>query len=176
MSIPTVYLVGTERLPLIPEYLNLGTIVVVSPDRPTLDAWERERREAHEAPVPGADPMGTVVDLAGRRIVCGEGTLPLSDLEFRILSALLDPPGRALSFSEMRREGWGDGPDLGIDVYSVRALIQRLRAKLQIAGAPMVITSVRGYGFRADLDEPRSGAASTNGIIEEELPRRILPA
>lgn len=149
MSVPTVYLVGVERLPLIPEYLNLGTVVVVSPDRETLAAWERESRgPRREAERDGSEP---VVDLAGRRILLGEGTLPLSDLEFRVLSALLDPPGRALSFAELRHRGWGDGPDMPFDVYSVRALVQRLRAKLQVARAPLEIRSVRGYGFRVDV-------------------------
>lgn len=159
MGIPTVYLVGTDRLPLIPEYLNLGTVVVVSPDRSTLEAWEQERRGAPDPTSGDGEGAGTVVDLAGRRIMCGDGTLPLSDLEFRVLSALLGPPGRALSFSEIRHEGWGEGPDMPFDVYSVRALVQRLRAKLQVAAAPIEIRSVRSFGFRAELNEgsPEAG-------------------
>ena len=156
MSIPTVYLVGTERLPLIPEYLNLGTVVVVAPDQSTLDAWDDERRLARSAAERPADEAATVIDLAGRRILCGGGSLPLSDLEFRVLYTLLDPPGRAVSFEELRSSGWG-GTAMEFDVCSVRALIQRLRAKLQVADAPMGIASVRGFGFRA---EPTSAARS----------------
>jgi len=150
MAIPTVFIVGVERLPLVPEYLNLGSVVVVAPDQDTLRRWvweqDRDRR-------PSADhddgSVGTVVDLTGRRIIVDGATLPLSDLEFRVLSALLSPPGRAISFRELRASCWGDAPELPADVYSVRALVQRLRAKLQVAEAPVTIESIRGFGFRA---------------------------
>ena len=46
MAVPTVFLVGTERLPLIPEYLNLGSVVVVAPDPGTLKRWRAEQDES----------------------------------------------------------------------------------------------------------------------------------
>ncbi len=153
MGIPTVYIVGTERLALVPEYLNLGSVVVVAPDRDTLKRWGREQDQHSDGlSVPNGIVEGaTVVDLAGRRIVSDGATLPLSDLEYRVLSALLDPPGRAISFRELRTRGWGDGAEVSADVYSVRALVQRLRAKLEVARADVRIEAVRGFGFRADL-------------------------
>jgi DNA-binding response OmpR family regulator len=150
MAIPTVFIVGVERLPLVPEYLNLGSVVVVAPDQDTLRrwVWEQEGDRARAADLDDGSP-GTVVDLTGRRIVVDGATLPLSDLEFRVLSALLSPPGRALSFRELRASCWGDAPELPADVYSVRALVQRLRAKLQVADSQVTIESIRGFGFRA---------------------------
>jgi two-component system response regulator MtrA len=150
MTIPTVFIVGVERLPLIPEYLNLGSVVVVAPDRDTLRHWLWEQDDHREPPTDhDGEPRGPVVDLAGRRIISDGVTLPLSDLEYRVLSALLSPPGRALSFRELRAWGWGDSPELPADVYSVRALVQRLRAKLQVAHADLTVEAVRGFGFRA---------------------------
>ena len=98
MGIPTVFIVGVERLPLVPEYLNLGSVVVVAPDQDTLRRWNWEQDD-HRQPPDDAEAQagGTVVDLAGRRIVCDGATLPLSDLEYLVLSALLSPFGRALS-------------------------------------------------------------------------------
>ena len=150
MAIPTVFIVGVERLPLVPEYLNLGSVVVVAPDQDTLRRWVWEQ-EGDRAPSGNHDDasLGTVVDLTGRRIVIDGVTLRLSDLEFRVLSALLSPPGRAISFRELRASCWGDAPELPADVYSVRALVQRLRAKLQVADAQVTIESIRGFGFRA---------------------------
>lgn len=150
MAIPTVFIVGVERLPLVPEYLNLGSVVVVAPDQDTLRrwVWEQEGDRARAADRDDGS-RGTVVDLTGRRIVVDGATLPLSDLEFRVLSALLSPPGRAISFRELRASCWGDAPELPADVYSVRALVQRLRAKLQVADAQVTIESIRGFGFRA---------------------------
>ena len=148
MAVPTVFMVGVERLALVPEYLNLGSVVVVAPDQDTLTRWTLEQLEpiAHDH---DRDDASTVVDLAGRRIVSGGEHLPLSDLEYRVLSALLSPVGRALSFHELRLVGWGEAPELPADVYSVRALVQRLRAKLQVAGVELRIEAVRGFGFRA---------------------------
>ena len=156
MAVPTVFMVGVERLALVPEYLNLGSVVVVAPDQDTLRRWAAEQTPS-EPSAPQGEVEATVVDLAGRRIVSGGVTLPLSDLEYRVLSALLSPIGRALSFQELRSVGWGDAPELPADVYSVRALVQRLRAKLQVAGADLRIEAIRGFGFRADAD-PAGGA------------------
>jgi len=163
MGVPTVFLVGEDRLPLIPEYLNLGSVVVVAPDPGTLKRWRAEQEESESA-TDGEQPDGTLVDLEGRRIVYQGSTLPLSDLEFRLLKTLLSRPGKAWSFAELRREAWGDGPELPADIYSVKAAVQRLRAKFQVAGLPMTVESVRGYGFRAHL-RPVLAAAPDGGSL-----------
>lgn len=142
--------VGIDRLPLVPEYLNLGSVVVIAPDRDTLQIWTSEQAtESPLTPSPNETDTGTVVDLAGRRIICDGGTLPLSDLEFRVLSVLLSPPGRAISFHDLKEAGWGADLELATDRYTVRALIQRLRAKLEVPNADLRIEAVHGYGFRA---------------------------
>jgi DNA-binding response OmpR family regulator len=150
MAVATVFMVGIEQLPLVPEYLNLGSVVVISPDLETQRRWTLEQEGEPRTSGNGeAHPSGTVVDLAGRRIISDGFTLPLSDLEFKVLSALLAPTGRALSFGELRARGWGEAQEVPADIYSVRALVQRLRAKLEAAGADLRIEAVRGYGFRA---------------------------
>jgi two-component system response regulator MtrA len=148
MTVPTVLMVGVERLPLVPEFLNLGSVVVIAPDQGTLDRWIADQASERRPDGPAGHPS-TVVDMTGRRIISDGASLPLSDLEYRVLSALLSPVGRAISFQELRSLGWGDSPELPADVYSVRALVQRLRAKLQVAEADVDIEAIRGYGFRA---------------------------
>ena len=154
MGVPTVYMVGTDRLALIPEYLNLGSVVVIAPDHPTLQVWQGEATysQAPQSTNEGKEPV--IVDMSGRRIIHEGASLPLSELEFKVLSALLSEGGRAWSFRELRRAGWGDGPDLPVDPYTVKALIQRLRAKLEVAGAPTVLEAIRGYGFRVRQPTP----------------------
>lgn len=148
MSVPTVFLVGEDHLPLVPEYLNLGSVVVIAPDRATLARW-REEQTRPLPPIDPAPPEGAIVDMAGRRIIHDGASLPLSDLEFRVLGALLGEPQRAWSFRDLRRTAWGDGFEMPVDPYTVKALVQRLRAKLATARAPISIEAVRGYGFRA---------------------------
>jgi DNA-binding response OmpR family regulator len=152
MTVPTVLMIGVERLALVPEYLNLGSVVVIAPDQDTLSRWTSEQAPA-EGPGHPSAAKSAVVDMAGRRIISDGATLPLSDLEYRVLSALLSPVGRAISFQELRSIGWGESPELPADVYSVRALVQRLRAKLEVAKAELRIEAVRGYGFRARSQE-----------------------
>ena len=80
MTIPTVLMVGVERLPLVPEYLNLGSVVVIAPDQDSLNRWIAEHAPPKPAR-PSGEHRSTVVDIAGRRIVTDGATLPLSDLE-----------------------------------------------------------------------------------------------
>jgi DNA-binding response OmpR family regulator len=157
MGIPTVFLVGEGRLALVPEYLSLGSVVVIAPDRQTLRLWQDEQSDGvakgdHRA------SDGTVVDMEGRRIFSDGAPLPLSDREFRVLGALLETPGRAWSFRELRQVGWGDGPDLPLDPYTVKALVQRLRAKLATTAASFTIEAVKGFGFRAGNGEEAGSA------------------
>jgi DNA-binding response OmpR family regulator len=148
MGVPTVFLVGEGRLALVPEYLNLGSVVVIAPDRETLRQWQDEQTDPAPAQ-PERELDGTVVDMEGRRIMWQGESLPLSELEFKVLGALLRAPGRALSFRDLRRVGWGDGAEIPVDPYTVKALVQRLRAKLTTANAGIAIEAVRGFGFRA---------------------------
>ncbi len=163
-GIPTVFLVGEERLALVPEYLNLGTVVVIAPDQDTLRGWQIQQLDNGAANPARIAPDGTVVDMEGRRILMSGESLPLSELEFRVLGALIGAPGRAWSFAELRRIGWGDGPEMPVDPYTVKALVQRLRAKLSASNADVTIDAVRGFGFRSSVpgNDSRTALATTS--------------
>lgn len=159
MNVPTVYLLGEDHLELIPEYLQLGSVVVVAPDREILRRWNDDLdSDAADASV-GRNGLGDlVVDLSSRRVSFDGTPLNLTDLEFRVLAALMTRPGRAWSFRDLRRTGWGEGPDLSGDDQPVRALVQRLRKKLLAAQVPIAIQAVRSFGFRAEA-RPRGTPA-----------------
>ncbi len=168
MNVPTVFLLGEDNLELIPEYLQLGSVVVVAPDRDVLRRWTTDQERHHAADHERAqEPGDLVVDLAARRVSIDGRTLNLTDLEFRVLAALMTRPGRAWSFTDLRRAGWGQGPDLFGDDQTVRALVQRLRKKLRAAAAPVAIEAVRSFGFRAAMHprETRGGESiSITGV------------
>lgn len=152
MNVPTVYLLGEDHLELIPEYLQLGSVVVVAPDRDILRRWTDDQQDdGAGGPLGDAELGGLVVDLSARRVSFDGATLNLTDLEFRVLAALMTRPGRAWSFADLRRTGWGAGPDLYTDDQTVRALVQRLRKKLLASRAPIAIEAVRSFGFRAEM-------------------------
>jgi DNA-binding response OmpR family regulator len=154
MTVATVLLVGIDELDHVPDYLELGAVVVLAPDRETMRQWRREQDVEPEAIAAGGEGA-LVIDLLSRRILCFGRPLELSDLEFRTLAALMSHPGRAWSFRDLRRAGWGGGLDLPVDIYSVRSLVQRLRLKLTAAEAPATIEAVRGFGFRIQLSSVR---------------------
>ena len=100
MNVPTVYLLGEDHLELIPEYLQLGSVVVVAPDRDILRRWTDDQQDdGAGASVDHPELNGLVVDLSARRVSFDGVTLNLTDLEFRVLAALMTRPGRAWSFT-----------------------------------------------------------------------------
>jgi DNA-binding response OmpR family regulator len=148
--VPTIYLVGIDDLERIPEFLDLGLIVVVSPDPTTLHRWQHEQELGEPTTDQPAATSGVVVEMAARRVSYRGVPLTLSDREFRVLAGLVHGRGRAFSFEEIRRLGWGEGTNIPIDIYSIRSLIQRLRAKLRAAAATETIAPVRSFGFRLE--------------------------
>lgn len=160
--VPTIYLVGIDDLERIPEFLDLGLIVVVAPDPATLRRWQHEQELGEPVMDRPVDASGVVVEMAARRISYRGVPLSLSDREFRVLSGLVNGSGRAFSFEEIRRLGWGEAGHVPIDIYSIRSLIQRLRAKLRAVAAPDAIAPVRSYGFRLEQG-PDAAATGTAG-------------
>jgi DNA-binding response OmpR family regulator len=171
MNVPTVYLLGEDHLELIPEYLQLGSVVVVAPDRDVLRRWTTDQQ--HDGDSGGARPSDNgdlVVDLSARRVSIDGRTLNLTDLEFRVLAALMTRPGRAWSFTDLRRAGWGQGPHVFGDDQTVRALVQRLRRKLRTSNAPVTIEAVRSFGFRAEVRPRGTPAAEGLSLTGVALP------
>jgi two-component system, OmpR family, response regulator CssR len=147
----TVFLVGIDELARIPDFLALGAIVIVAPDRSALRRWEGEQ-EVDADPTPSRDSAipGLVVDLDARRARWRGEDLRLTDLEFRLITPMAAAPGRAFSFGELREIGWGCARGQGIDLFAVRSAIQRLRGRLAASGADLAIESVRSFGFRLE--------------------------
>lgn len=150
MSTPTVHLIGTDDLLRIPDYLALGAIVIVAPDRQTLRRWEASLESSIVSDPPLRPVVGLAIDVIGRRAMWRGQELALTPLEFRVMAWMAAQPGRAWSFEDLRRAGWGEGAAGGIDIYAVRSVVQRLRRKLRAADVPGSIASVRGFGFRFD--------------------------
>ncbi len=117
------------------------------------------RTERAEARPGSVLAMGALVLDPGRHTVTVEGqVVPLSALELRLLTALLEAGGRVLSRDQLldaiHGGGEGDVLDRAIDQY-----VKRLREKLgDDAGEPRYIATVRGVGYRAAMPVERSAA------------------
>ncbi|MEX2274565.1 MAG: winged helix-turn-helix domain-containing protein [Actinomycetota bacterium] len=151
---PTVVLVGERALPTAAEFLRLGAVVVIAPDKDTLRAWQQE----HEGCGSGDGNATSAtrderldVDLRSHRIRWRGASLELTELEFRVLAALAIEPGRAWSFRDLRAAGWDPAAPTADDLHTVRSVVQRLRRKLEAAGALVCIEAIRGFGYRIEL-------------------------
>ncbi len=154
MGVATVTLVGDDPSRAW-DFLRLGAVVILAPDTATLRRW-RDEGETVSTPGPharsaaGRDDLH--VDHPAHCVRWNGDPLPLTELEFRVLSCLGADPGHARSYRELRRVGWGECPDLGDDAYVVRAVVQRMRRKLSRAGVRMRIVAVRGFGLRLEAE------------------------
>jgi DNA-binding response OmpR family regulator len=86
------------------------------------------------------------LDPSRRSASCGATPLSLTAREFRLLEAFLRAPGAVISREELMEQAWGEREEPMSNTIDV--LIARLRRKLEAAGAPNAIETVRGAGYR----------------------------
>ncbi len=103
---------------------------------------------------PGAVPAATLkhadleVDLDRREVRRGGEPIELSDLEFRMLVAVIEAQGRVLTRNRLIETVYG--MDRDVFVRTIDVAIRRLRAKLgDDSDSPRYISTVRGVGYRA---------------------------
>jgi DNA-binding response OmpR family regulator len=88
---------------------------------------------------------GVAVDPAARRVTVLNEPVELTAKEFDLLECLMQNAGRVLSRSELKELVWDfsfDARTKVVDLY-----VHYLRRKLEHAGAPDVIETVRGVGY-----------------------------
>jgi DNA-binding response OmpR family regulator len=97
----------------------------------------------------GADRVlthdGVAVDPGARRVTVRGEPVELTAKEFDLLECLLRNAGRVLTRSEQKERVWDfsfDARTKVVDLY-----VHYLRRKLEQAGAPGVIETVRGVGY-----------------------------
>ncbi|MFZ5893946.1 MAG: winged helix-turn-helix domain-containing protein [Myxococcota bacterium] len=92
------------------------------------------------------------VEPSTRRAFVETRELELTRVEFDLLACLLEVPGRVYTRSELIKRVWGDG--FALTDRTVDSHVKALRRKVgEIGGAPGVIETVRGVGFRV-TDRP----------------------
>ncbi|MCH9687738.1 MAG: response regulator transcription factor [Deltaproteobacteria bacterium] len=84
------------------------------------------------------------INPSGHQVWVDGSEVPLTALEFRLLSTLLIRRGRVLSRETLLHDVWGHDP--GLPTRTVDTHIQRLRKK--IGSASLYIETLRGVGYR----------------------------
>lgn len=95
------------------------------------------------------------LDLASRHVERGGRPVALQPREFRLLAYLMSHPGQVLTRTMLLEAVWDYQFDPQTNVIDVQ--ISRLRGKLDAGGAPPLIHTVRGVGYRiAAADDDRA--------------------
>ncbi len=102
-------------------------------------------RRTAPSPVAEAAAKGLSLDPNRHALVTEAAEVPLSPTEYRILAAIAGRPGEVVRRRAVVAAAWPDGAvvsDNTVDTY-----IRRVRTKLEQAGSPMTLHTVRGVGF-----------------------------
>ena len=86
-----------------------------------------------------------VLDLAAARVTRAGRVLSLTRTEYQLLELFLRNPGRVLSHSQIFQAVWGY--DFGLRSNNLWVYMGYLRAKLEAAGEPRILHTVRGLGY-----------------------------
>nr|AAD01739.1 response regulator [Pectobacterium carotovorum subsp. carotovorum] len=91
------------------------------------------------------------VDLS-RELVIHSTPIKLTAFEYTIIETLIRNTGKVVSKDSLMLQLY---PDAELrESHTIDVLMGRLRKKIQQADAPDVITTVRGQGYRFDIDTP----------------------
>ena len=93
----------------------------------------------------GGARRGVPVDLAAARVTRGGREVPVTRTEYLLLELFLRNPGRVLSHSQIFQAVWGY--DFGLRSHNLWVYMSYLRAKLEAAGEPRILHTVRGLGY-----------------------------
>ncbi len=89
---------------------------------------------------------GITVDRLAHEVAVQAQAVDLTRTEFKLLSTLMDNPGRVLSREALLDSVWP--VEASIEIRTVDTHLRRLREKLGSAGK--LIQTVRGFGYRMD--------------------------
>lgn len=92
-----------------------------------------------------------VLDSQAHEVRRGETLIPLTPLEFSLLHTLASKPNQVFSRELLLQRVWGYQHT--VDTRLVNVHVQRLRSKIEEDPVnPKIVTTVRGYGYKAGSD------------------------
>lgn len=89
---------------------------------------------------------GAVIDVEAGKVYVGDRLIPLTALEYRLLSIFAENRSILLTREQLLERIWDIGGDF-VEDNTLTVYVKRLREKL---GDAFSITTVRGIGYRAD--------------------------
>lgn len=114
-----------------------------------LRALGRRGPIAHSAVLRAAD---LTIDSSSREVQRSGRTINLTRTEFSILELLMRNAGRVVTRESIIEQVWGHDAD--IESNTLDAFVRLLRAKVEPAGEPKLIHTMRGVGYRLKAGDP----------------------
>jgi two-component system phosphate regulon response regulator PhoB len=112
-------------------------------------------RRVAQGQQPGGDLLRVgpiTIERAAHRVSVEGAEVELTPTEYRLLLTLAERRGRVQARGHLLETVWEAAPD--IQTRTVDMHVQRLRSKLGVAGE--LIETVRGFGYRLKVAQPRS--------------------
>ncbi|CAG7621762.1 MtrAB system response regulator MtrA [Leucobacter soli] len=101
------------------------------------------------------------IDVSAHEVRRGTQVIPLTPLEFDLLVILARKPQQVFTREVLLERVWGY--QYKADTRLVNVHVQRLRAKIELdPDHPVIVTTVRGVGYRAGAAQRPGGAPSTD--------------
>ena len=114
-----------------------------------LKAVLRRSRAAAPEPEPVLSAGGVRMDVERHEVRVDGEVVVIPLREFELLELFLRNPGRVLTRSQIIERLWG--PEYGGDTKTLDVHVKRLRGRIEAdASKPVLITTVRGLGYRLD--------------------------
>ncbi|WP_296245482.1 MULTISPECIES: heavy metal response regulator transcription factor [unclassified Psychrobacter] len=104
------------------------------------------------------------MDIAKRTVTRGEQPIKLTAKEFALLQFFLERQGEVLPRSVIASQVWDINFDSDTNVIDVA--IRRLRIKIDDDFEIKLIHTVRGMGYRLDIDDDANDSAVIDAVIE----------
>ncbi len=150
VTVPVLFLTARDALPDRLSGFHAGGDDYLTKPFALAELLVRVQALARRGPAGGARPEGAAGALVldpGTHAIVGNGTtVALTPTEFRLLAALSAKPEQVLRRRALVAAGWPDGAI--VHNNTLDAYLARIRRKLRDAGAPAVIETMRGVGYR----------------------------
>ena len=154
-STPVLMLTSRDGSPEVASALgNSGDDFLIKPFS-TSELFARLRRlvERGQLPTPNKvyQARELTLDTGAHRVSRGTEEIHLTRTEYRLLELLMSKQGVTVSRRSIIEAVWGLGADIGENTLDT--FIRLLRKKVETAGKPLLIHTVRGFGYRLKGEE-----------------------
>jgi len=97
-----------------------------------------------------------VIQLQSRNLLCNNSEVELTRKEFDLLQYLILNRGKVLTRYQLYEHIWGNNYDDQYDSNFIDVHIKNLRKKLNLYGPTPWLETVRGVGYRVNMDNPEN--------------------